>query len=56
MRDFVESNAEANNDWLVKDDYVVWKTNRCFDKEYSITHGGSHMLEMVVPLIKISKR
>ena len=56
MRNFVESNAEANNDWLVKDDYVVWKTNRCFDKEYSITHGGSHMLEMVVPLIKISKR
>lgn len=56
MRNFVESNTEVKNDWLVKDDYVVWKTNRCFDREYSITHGGSHMLEMVVPLVKISKR
>ena len=56
MRDFVESNAEMKDEWLVKDDYVVWMTNRCFDDEYAITHGGSHMLEMVVPLIKISNR
>lgn len=42
---------------LMHDNWISIRDNHCFANERTtmLTHGGSHFLEMVVPLVKISK-
>lgn len=53
MDDFIEANTEVSASWMRGDNWLVWKTNRCFKGSDCITHGGSHFLEVVIPFVKI---
>jgi len=53
MQYFIENHPEDQQNWLIHGDSIVWRDNKCFGTEYGITHGGSHMLEMLVPLVTI---
>ena len=55
MQQFLERHPEDDEHWLKHGDYVIWRNNQCFGNEDKITHGGSHMLEMIVPFITIKK-
>lgn len=55
MRQFLERHPDDDEHWLKHGDYVIWRSNKCFGTEDKITHGGSHMLEMIVPFITIKK-
>ena len=55
MQQFLERHPEDDEHWLTHGDYVIWRNNQCFGNEDKITHGGSHMLEMIVPFITIKK-
>lgn len=51
---------DANRDlpMLMHDNWMAIRDTHCFANERTtmLTHGGSHFLEMVVPLVKIEKR
>ena len=53
MRHFIDAHANDVPNWLVHGDSIVWRNNYCFGTDDCITHGGSHMMEMLVPLITI---
>lgn len=55
LQQFVDRHTEEIDNLLIHGDYVIWRNNRCFGTEDKITHGGSHMLEMIVPFITIKK-
>ena len=55
MQQFLERHLETEEQWLKHGDYVIWRGNQCFGNEDKITHGGSHMLEMIVPFVTIKK-
>lgn len=55
MQHFLESHQDVINDWLVHGDSIVWRNNKCFGNDNCITHGGSHMLELLVPLVTIKR-
>ena len=41
---------------MVYGDSVVWRDNKCFGTADCISHGGSHVLEMLVPLATLKKQ
>ena len=55
MQHFLESHQDVINDWLIHGDSIVWRNNKCFGNDNCITHGGSHMLELLVPLVTIKR-
>ncbi len=55
LQQFVDRHTEEIEHLLIHGDYVIWRNNMCFGTEDKITHGGSHMLEMIVPFITIKK-
>lgn len=56
QHDFIDSHKDEENQWLVYGDSVVWRNNQCFGSSDCISHGGSHMLEMLVPLVTLNKK
>jgi len=50
---FVGLHPEDKNNWLIRDNWLVWRNTQLFKPKEEITHGGSHFLEMVVPFITI---
>ena len=55
LNQFMDSHFNEASNLLRHGDYVIWRNNQCFGTEDKITHGGSHMLEMIVPFITIKK-
>ena len=53
MQYFLNKHKDVNAQWLIHGDHVVWRENKCFGTSSCITHGGSHVLEMLVPLVTI---
>ena len=56
QHDFIELHKEVSDQWLISGDSVVWRNNKCFGTSDCITHGGSHVLEMLVPLATLKKQ
>lgn len=56
QQDFIESHKDVSNQWLISYDSVVWRNNNCFGSSDCISHGGSHVLEMLVPLATLKKQ
>lgn len=56
QHDFIELHKEVSDQWLISGDSVVWRNNKCFGTSDCITHGGSHVLEMLVPLVTLKKQ
>ncbi len=56
QHDFIEAHRDVLDQWLISGDSVVWRTNKCFGTSDCITHGGSHFLEMIVPLVTLKKQ
>ncbi len=53
---FMESNEEILTSLVKKDNVLYFKDNLSFStKEHLVTHGGRHLLEVVIPFIKIVK-
>lgn len=53
MQHFIESHPEELQEWLIHGDSIIWRNNKCFGNDNCITHGGSHMLELLVPMVII---
>lgn len=53
MNDFINSNAAMADEWRCRESMLMWKTDKCFKNNDCITHGGSHLLEVVIPFITI---
>lgn len=56
MQHFIDSHSVDVQDWMIHGDSIVWRNNKCFGTENCITHGGSHMLELLVPLVTIKRK
>ena len=56
QHDFIESHKDISGQWRIAGDSVVWRNNLCFGTSDCITHGGSHVLEMLVPLVTLKKQ
>ncbi len=52
---FINSHQDVCTDWLDHGDAVVWRNNKCFGTNNCISHGGSHVMEMLVPLTTIKQ-
>lgn len=50
---FLDSHPDTVPQWRILGNSVVWRDNKCFGTNDCISHGGSHVLEMLVPLITI---
>lgn len=50
---FLQANPDIVPSLRLSDRYAVWKDSRSFKNDISITHGGSHFMEMIVPFIEI---
>jgi hypothetical protein len=55
MQHFIDSHQDVTSQWLLHGDAVVWRDNKCFGTSDCITHGGSHVLEMLVFLVTIKE-
>lgn len=57
QRSFFEQNKDAIP-LLCHDDWLAVRNNVCFEAEGKtiITHGGSHLMEMVIPFAKIERK
>lgn len=53
VEEFRQNHQDIADCLLIHNDFICWRGNQCFGNEDCITHGGSNMLEMVVPLITI---
>ena len=55
QEDFLNTNAAVG--LLKHDNWLCMRGSRCFARENTrmITHGGSHWMELVVPLVKITR-
>lgn len=53
---FCNKHMDIEDSLLVHNNFICWRDNRCFGNKDCITHGGSNMLEMVVPFITIKKK
>ena len=53
---FVKSHPDIIEQWMVYGDSVDWRDNKCFGTADCISHGGSHVLEMLVPLATLKKQ
>ena len=53
---FCNNHMDIKDSLLVHNNFICWRDNRCFGNKDCITHGGSNMLEMVVPFITIKKK
>ena len=56
LHDFLQSNQEINSQLFVHDNWAVWRNTKSFNNKDSITHGGAHFLEVVIPFVKIEKK
>lgn len=56
QREFIESHMDVMDQWLIYGDSVVWRSDKCFGTSDCISHGGSHVLELLVPLVTIKKQ
>lgn len=56
QHDFIESHKDVLDQWRISGDSVVWRNNKCFGTLDCISHGGSHVLEMLVPLATLKKK
>lgn len=52
---FCNNHPDIMDSLLVHNYFVCWRDNHCFGNDDCITHGGSNMLEMVVPFITIKR-
>ena len=52
---FINENPELKDSVSQQENMIYFTNNQCFDSKSIVTHGGSHMLETIIPLIKISK-
>lgn len=53
MQHFINAHDDIRDQWRIHGDCIVWRNNNCFGTNNCITHGGSHVMEMIVPLVKI---
>ncbi len=53
LEHFVSLHPDDQKNWLIKDNWLVWRNTQMFKPKEEITHGGSHFMEMVVPFITI---
>lgn len=56
MQHFLESHPNEVQEWMIRGGSIVWRNNKCFGNDDCITHGGSHMLELLVPLVTIKRQ
>lgn len=56
VRDFLEDNEEIRDSLVLDEQAIYFKDNKSFSsEEHLVTHGGSHLFEVLIPFIKISK-
>lgn len=55
MSNFVDFNHDIGNELLVHDNWIVWRTAKCFKSQEIITHGGAHFLEVIIPFVTIDE-
>lgn len=53
---FINTNQEIKNQLLIHDSWAVWRNTKSFFNNQSITHGGAHFLEVIIPFITIKKK
>jgi hypothetical protein len=54
-KEFLENNPDIENDILVNDQAIYFKTDLSFStKESLVTHGGAHLLEVLIPFVQIT--
>ena len=53
MKEFVDANPDA--EMIQYQNWLAFRGNQCFQKHGAdkITHGGTHFLEVIIPLVKI---
>jgi hypothetical protein len=53
--EFIQNNPELKNSVIMEEQAVYFKNDLSFSKEETlVTHGGAHLLEVLIPFIKIS--
>lgn len=50
---FADLHPNDRINWLIRDNWLVWRNTQLFKAKEEITHGGSHFMEMVIPFIII---
>jgi hypothetical protein len=50
---FLMHHEDIKESLLTHNDFICWRDNKCFGTDNCVTHGGSNMLEMLVPFITI---
>ena len=56
VREFVNANEEIRDSVVIDEQAIYFKDDRSFSKEKQlVTHGGSHIFEVLIPFIKLSK-
>ena len=56
VEEFVDKNDEIKESIIIDEQAIYFKDNKSFSKErYLVTHGGSHIFEVLIPFIKLSK-
>jgi hypothetical protein len=50
---FADLHPNDRINWLIRDNWLVWRNTQLFKAKEEITHGGSHFMEMVIPFIMI---
>ena len=53
---FVEMHPDDQKNWLIRDNWLVWRNTQSFKPKEEITHGGAHFMEMVIPFITIENK
>jgi hypothetical protein len=53
---FLSENTELKDSVCQKENMIYFSNNQCFDTKSIITHGGSHILEVIIPFVKISRQ
>lgn len=50
--DFINDEQDGRN-LFSKGNWLSRRDNKCFSNKSEITHGGSHLLEVLIPFVKI---
>lgn len=56
QHDFIDSHNDVSDQWLISGDSIVWRNDNCFGTSDCISHGGCHVLEMLIPLATLKKQ
>lgn len=56
VKEFFNENEEIRDSVVIDEQAIYFTDNRSFSKEKQlVTHGGSHIFEVLIPFIKLSK-